>query len=127
MRDRAIIEPTAFLGGLDTFFDRTCTINEATKVKQGGGVRTETWTALAAHTDLHCRIAPVTARSRPVRVEWPDMTVTTVSHIIVLPGAYPLVTTAHQAVLDDGTTYQIVHVLRDSEQVATELEVEAIA
>lgn len=122
MREPTLTHPD-FLGGLSTFFDRTCTINEATKVKAGGGVRTETWTALAAHSDLPCRIAPVTARSRPVRSEWPDMTVTTVSHVIVLPGAYPLVTTAHQAVVD-GTTYQIMNVVRDSERLVCELEVE---
>lgn len=125
MREPTLTHPD-FLGGLATFFDRTCTIKTATKTKAGGGVRTETWTALAAHSDLPCRIAPVTARSRPVRAEWPDMTVTTVSHVIVLPGAYPLVTTAHQAVVD-GIAYKIVSVLRDSGQVATELEVEAVS
>ncbi len=125
MRDPAIIDPTLFLGSLATFFDRACTIKEKTKVKEGAGERSEMLAALAAHTDLPCRIAPVTARSRPARAERPDMTVTTISHVIVLAGAYPLVTTDHVADVD-GTAYQIINVLRDSELAVTELEVEVV-
>lgn len=125
MIDRGLIDQVSFLGGLSTFFSRACTINEVTKTKVGAGERSESGSALAGHTNLPCRIAPVTALTRAGRAEREDMTVTTATHLVMLAGSYPLITTAHQAVVD-GTTYQITNVVRDSERLVCELEVEVV-
>ena len=125
MREPTLTHPD-FLGGLDTFFDRTCTIQKTTPTRDAAGQPQDAWTDLASHVDLACRLAPVTARSRAARVQRDDMTVTTCSHVIIMAGPYPSVTTAHQAVVDS-VSYQIVNVVRDSAQVATELEVEVVS
>lgn len=125
MRAQSIIEPTDFLGSLATFFDRTCTVQKNTPTADAVNQPQESWTDLAGHVNLPCRVAPATALTRAARVEREDMTVTTRSLVVILPGAYPSVTTAHRVVVG-GLNYQIVNVVRDSAQVATELEVEEV-
>lgn len=126
MIDRGIIDAISFLGGLATFFGRTCTIQENAPTRDAAGQPQDSWANLTGHVALPCRVAPVTALSRAARVERDDMTVTTYSHVIILAGAYPAITTAHQAVID-GVNYQIVNVVRDSSLVATELQVEVVS
>jgi hypothetical protein len=116
------------LAALSPLFDQTCTIREWTSRdgdRDAAGQPIEDWANLALHVSLPCRIAPVTALTRAARVARSDMTVTTATHVIFLPGEYPSITTAMQASID-GTSYQIVSISRDSEQLACELEVEKV-
>lgn len=126
MIDRGIIDAISFLDSLAAFFIHTCTIRENTPTRDAAGQPQDSWANLASHVALPCRVAPVTALTRAARVQRDDMTVTTYSHVIMLAGPYPAITTAHQAVID-GVSYQIVNVVRDSALVATELQVEVVS
>ena len=120
------VTSSAFLGGLSAFFDRTCTINEDTgTTKSAAGMPIANWTALTGHSNLACRVAPITALGSSGRRPGPEMTVSVASQVIILAGHHPLVTTAMQAVVG-GVTYAIKNVLHDSEQLATELVVEKV-
>lgn len=121
------VTTSALLDGLSAFFDHTCTVLEDTGNTTGEtGQPIEKFTDLAAHIDLPCRVAPVTALSRAARDARGEMVVSTATHIVMLPGAYPSITTAHHVELADGLEYQIVSVIRDSEQLACELFVEKV-
>ena len=119
------ITSDALLDALSPLFDRTGTIKQRTDTRDAVGQPIPAWANLAGHIDLPCRVAPVTSLSRASRAPGPDMTTTRVTHVILLPDDYPSVTTAMQAVVG-GATYQIVTVIRDSEQRMTELEVEVV-
>ena len=115
----------AVVDRLSALFDQTCTIqhNEGTTA-DAAGQPTPNWQALTGHVGLACRIAPAalapTGQSRRA-----EMVVDRATHIIVLPGPYPDVTTAMRAVVGS-ISYQIVRIVRDSEQLLCELEVELV-
>ncbi|MBN1629635.1 MAG: hypothetical protein JW990_07725 [Thermoleophilia bacterium] len=129
MRVQTITAPS-LLVALAALFDQTCTVQKNTPTADAVGQMADAWTDLAGHVNLPCRVAPVPAdRDRRPRV---DMTVTTISHIVCLPGAYPGITTTPvppvtaMRVVYSGANYQIVNVIRDSELLMTELEVEQV-
>jgi hypothetical protein len=120
------VTTAAFLGGLSGFFDRLCTIKENTGTTfSATGKPIASWTDLAGHVALACRVAPITALSRNGRVPMPEMSVTTASHVVILAGAYPAIKPGMQAVIE-GVTYLVQNVIPDSEQLACELLVERV-
>jgi len=116
----------AVVDRLSALFDQTCTIrqNEGTTA-DAAGQPTPDWQALTGHVGLACRIAPVSALASTGQSRRAEMVVDRATHIIVLPGPYPDVTTAMRAVVGS-TSYQIVRIVRDSEQLLCELEVELV-
>jgi head-tail adaptor len=113
------------LAGLAVFFDTTCTIQKNTPTADAVGQMVDAWTDLAAHVGLTCRVAPVTATASQGRIPQPEMTVTTATHIFVLPGEYPSVTT-EMRVAWGGSYYHVRAIVRDSEQLLTEVYAELV-
>lgn len=125
-RGRVLLDPDVLAGfGMERFFVGRCTVQEDTGTTQDtDGARIESWTDLAGHVDIPCAVRP--ALGRELRRE--DSTITAAELRAGLQGNYPAITTKHRVVLEivSAGTYDILHVERDSQALATYLDLEVV-
>lgn len=103
------------------FFSSECTIQANTPTYDTHNQPVASWADLAGHSDLPCRIAPVTDDERRALGQIVEMA----THLVALYGAYPTIQQAHQALVDD-VAYDITGVRTDSEGVITYLGVKVV-
>ena len=108
------------------FFPQTCTIQQAASdLDEYGQVEAEDdetkWSVVTGLESLACRIAPATGGTRRTA----QLTVTDATHVIVLAGHYPAITTKMRAVVDD-QPYTILLPSLDAEEILTRLEVSLV-
>lgn len=103
------------------FYPSFCTIEQVTETQDSFGAVTVTWSTLADHAELRCRLAPNSAN------EIHDLQGTYVVHswTIALMGYYPGVTAKMRAVIDD-RRYEVETVQFDGNQKLTRLTVRIV-
>jgi hypothetical protein len=108
------------------FFPQTCTIQQASDDADEFGQELadddETkWSNVTGLEALPCRVAPATGGRRRTA----EMTVTNATHVILLAGSYPTITTKMRAVVDD-QAYTILLPGHDAEGAMTRLTVQLV-
>lgn len=86
----------------------TCAIEEATEGTNGDGEIIKTWSTLAGHAEIRCRVAPAGAGEE----ETPDQSYLKATHRIGLMGYYPSITEVMRVVVGSAI-YDIERVEHD--------------
>jgi Ca2+/Na+ antiporter len=120
MGNLGLVHP-ALLSSLPDHFHDTCTVQEATETRGSNGAVLSAWGNLAAHVNLVCIVAPVSAHEQHRAKD----TITIGTHKAMLAGYYPAITEKMQLVAG-GATYDIVGVWHDSLAKATHLDLQVI-
>jgi hypothetical protein len=108
------------------FFPQTCTIQQAASTLDEYGQELadddeSKWAVVTGLEALACRVAPATGGTHRTA----KLTVTDCTHVIVLAGKYPVITTQMRAVVDD-QAYMIRLPSLDAEGITTRLEVNLV-
>lgn len=109
------------LGSLTAFYPSLCTIQQNTPVADSYGQPIAAWANLAGHVGLACAVMSGGGRE----MKLPNQTYTVASHVILLAGHYPTITTAMRAVVG-GVNYDILSVESDSQSTMTRLACQVV-
>lgn len=116
-----IIHPD-LMTALANFYPSVCTIQSKVDAADSFGQLTSTWSNLASHIAIACRIAPNTGDERETR----EQAFTRVTHRIALRGYYPSITD-QMRVVSGGINYDIERVEHDGQSESTYLMVEQVS
>lgn len=117
-----MLSATKAIRAIKLFFNSECTIQVNTPTYDAHNQPVSSWTNLAGHVEIPCRIAPVTEQERRTL----SQVVETATHLVALYGVYATIVPVHQALVDD-VTYDITGIRTDSEGVLTYLGVKTVA
>jgi head-tail adaptor len=109
------------LGMLGKFYASACTIQVSSATQDAAGQPVLTWSDLADHEDLACRLAPAMAEER----KRDDLVLARTTHTIALAGYYTTITPAMRAIVGT-STYDILGVEQDGNGITTRLRVEIV-
>jgi head-tail adaptor len=109
------------LGMLGKFYPSACTIQVSTATQDAAGQPVLTWSTLAGHSALDCRVAPAMAEER----KRDDLVLDRTTHTIALAGYYATITPAMRAIVGT-STYDILGVEYDGNGMTTRLRVEIV-
>jgi hypothetical protein len=117
----AIVHPR-FLATMPAgFFPSRCTIEAKTTTLDEFGGEQDAWLSVPAIADVACAKAPLTALERQAA----GYTATDQAWHVLLPGAFPAITTVHRAVVD-GETFDIDAAETDQTGTVTRLRVRSV-
>lgn len=126
MARRALVHPQ-MLNRLPQFYPSEATIESGVESRDSFGSPTLTWTVLANHRDIPCRISPLTVQTptftSEARLE--SLTYLTTTHHIALRGYFPEIEATMRAVIDD-VAWDIKGVEHDGQNVTTRLRVNRV-
>lgn len=123
MRKLGIVHP-GLLATLDDFYPSTGTVQQSTPTQSASGELIDSWSDLAEHVDLPCRIVPATWRAG-LEERLPEKTIVVETHTVALRGHYSDITEAMRFV-SGGTVYNILRVEHDGQSATTRLKVELV-
>ncbi|KAA3644555.1 MAG: head-tail adaptor protein [Chloroflexi bacterium] len=112
---------SARLTALKDFFPSAGTVQTSAKTRASSGQQDKTWSNLADHVDIACRVSP--AGGREMRKK--DQTVATMTHTIALQGHYPSITSQMRFVVES-LSYDILLVDHDGQKTYTRLKCEVV-
>lgn len=120
MNQLGIVHPGLLASLQPNHYASTVTIQQSTPTPDSYGEEVESWTNLASHVDLRCRIAPQQQFSREQRNSAQLYAV----HVwdIAIAGYYPTITEEMRAVVDS-VSYDIELVQHDGNHETTHLQV----
>lgn len=105
------------------FYVSTCTIQEATEVRDAYGEPIATWADVVGLINLPCAIAPPSPGSpQAAEVKRTDGTIEIITHVIAIAGHYPAIINKMRAVVA-GLNYDIIAAEIDSHATMTRLKV----
>lgn len=108
---------------LKGFYPSECTIQEPTEIQDDTGHPVASWSDLAGHVNMPCRLSPISGRAGEIRT--PAQTYTEASHVVELTRTVPDVTTKMRAVVD-GVIYDIVLIEHDGQGVSARILTELV-
>ena len=117
----AVIHPRFLASVPAGFFPTRCTIEGSTTTQNAFGEPIATWAAVTGLVDIACAKAPLTASE----LQAAGYTATDQAWHVALAGAYPTITTAHRAVVDD-EPFDIDAVETDQTSTVTRLRVRSV-
>jgi len=106
---------------LGKFYPDLCTIQESVEDPDSTGHPVASWSDLADHKDLACRVSPIGGTERKTATQIYSVA----THVIELTEAYPSVVTKMRAVVR-GFTYDILLVERDGQEMSSRLVTQVI-
>jgi len=125
MRATTIVHPLLY-SSLPQVYPSTCTIQEATVTVTEDGEEVSSWSNLADHVDLDCRISPpVLTGFRPTEEAGPTSEPNRQQRAISLADYYPLIEVTHR-VLVGSVPWDILAAESDGQSESTRLLVERL-
>lgn len=115
---QGVVHPQMLQRLVGLAFPSSCTIQQATETQDSYGGIVPSWSNLADHVNLPCRLSP--GRSLNAERPTPDQTYLVSDFIITLAGNYPSITEKMQAVIGS-QTYNITSVDQDGQSAQTRL------
>lgn len=115
---QGIVHPQMLSRLQTNFYPSACTIQEAAVTQNSYGTPVQSWSNLADHVDLPCRVAP--DRRRNVERRTDDQTYGDFTWEIALAGYYPAITETMRAVVS-GQAYDIEVPQHDGQSKTTHL------
>lgn len=106
---------------LGKFYPDTCTIRESVEPQDSTGHPVPSWSDLADHKDLACRVSPIGGTERKTATQVYSIA----THVIELTEAYPSIVTKMRAVVR-GWTYDILLVERDGQGASSRLVTQVV-
>jgi len=106
---------------LDKFYPDLCTIQKSTEAQDSTGHPAATWSNLADHVGLACRVSPIGGTERKTATQVYSMA----THVIELTKAYPSIVTKMRAVVR-GWNYDILLVERDGQEASSRLVTQVV-
>ena len=107
---------------LKDFYVDVCTIQEVTETQSGSGHPEKSWSDLADHTDLPCRLSPVGGTERKTATQVYSIA----THAIELTKPYPNIVTKMRAKVNEEMFFDILLIERDGQGKSSRLVVEVI-
>ena len=106
---------------LGKFYPDLCTIQESVEVPDSTGHPVASWSDLADHKDLACRVSPIGGTERKTATQIYSIA----THVIELTEAYPSIETKMRAVVR-GWIYDVLLVERDGQETSSRLVTQVI-
>ncbi len=106
---------------LGKFYPDICTIQESVEAQDSTGNPVASWSDLADHKGLACRVSPIGGTERKTATQIYSVA----THVIELTGDYPSIVTKMRALVR-GFTYDILLVERDGQQMSSRLVTQVI-
>ena len=106
---------------LGKFYPDLCTIQENVEIQDSTGNPVASWSDLADHKDLGCRVSPIGGTERKTTTQVYSIA----THVIELTETYPSIVTKMRAVVR-GWTYDILLVERDGQEISSRLVTQVI-
>ena len=106
---------------LGEFYPDVCTIQESVEIQDSTGHSVPSWSDLAGHKDLACRVSPIGGTERKTATQ----VYSTATHVIELTEAYPPIVTKMRAVAQ-GWNYDILLVERDGQGASSRLVTQVV-
>ena len=107
---------------LGKFYPDLCTIQESTEVPDSTGHPVASWSDLADHVDIPCRLSPIGGAERKTATQVYSIA----THAIELTEPYPSIVTNMRAVVNEEMFFDVLLVERDGQGKSSRLVVEVI-